>query len=320
MHPSDQANNLSLVSVLMPAYNVATFIDQAIKSILDQTYQNFELLICDDASTDNTWDIINSYKDSRIRSFRHESNKGYLQTYNFLISQARGNYLTFQDADDWSEKTRLEEQLAPFASDQNLFLTACNGGFYYSEAIQSLCPEFESGVISIKEGNFEFMLPSVLFKREVLNTVKGLHSYFDKLTGGDQYFILDILSQFKGFALNRYLYYAHFNPRSNHRTLNLIRKATAPNAYYLLKQQRLSTGTDWLKEGKDDLLLAYEQSLLDNRVFMSEKIREYAVYRVDSKQLKPAISLLWKAFTLNPLNSNIYRTLFYCLRTGIANV
>src|SRR5690606_26868335 len=232
MHTSDQANSLSLVSVLMPAYNVATFIDQAIKSILDQTYQNFELLICDDASTDNTWDIITSYKDSRIRSFRHESNKGYLQTYNFLISQAKGNYLTFQDADDWSEKTRLEEQLAPFAADQNLFLTACNGGFYYSEAIQSLCPEFESGVISIKEGNFEFMLPSVLFKREVLNKVKGLHSYFDKLTGGDQYFILDILSQFKGFALNRYLYYAHFNPKSNHRTLNLIRKATAPDAYY----------------------------------------------------------------------------------------
>ena len=306
------------ISVVMPAYNCEPYIAKAISSILNQTYSNLELLICDDASRDNIGDIISSFTDARIKKYKHDTNKGYLQTYNYLLSVSTGDFITFQDADDWSALTRLEEQLEVFKKNNDVYLTASNGGFYYSEKSQMLCPPFKSGFISMNENNYDFMLPSVMFKREVLNLVKGFHPYFDKLTGGDQYFILEILSNFKGYAIDRPLYFAHFNPASNHRTLNFVRKATIPEAYYLLKKQRISTGTDWLKEGKDHLLLEYEESLLKNRKFMAEKYREYAVYRVDSKQPVPAWKLLSKSLLLDPLNIKIYRTLIYLIKVGLA--
>jgi hypothetical protein len=130
----------------------------------------------------------------------------------------------------------------------------------------------------------------------------------------DQYFILEILAEYKGYALNKYLYTARFNPTSNHRTLDVMRKLTTPEAYYLLKRQRIQTGTDWLKERKDDKLLAYEKQLMKNAAFMSEKFREYAAYRVDSKLLSDALRLLFKAFRLNPMNKKIYNTFLYALR------
>ena len=309
--------NSPKISVLMPAYNCDQYIEKAITSILDQTFSNFELLICDDGSTDNTGTIIASFTDRRIKRFKNSKNKGYLQTYNYLLSLATAELITFQDADDWSASTRLAEQLEIFQSHDDVYLTACNGGFFYSEESQVSCPNFNSGIISLSEGNFEFMLPSIMIKKQVLNSIKGHHKYFDNLTGMDQYFILEILSEFKGYAINRHLYFAHFNPGSNHRTLNYIRKATIPEAYYLLKKQRLSTGTDWLKEGKDDLLLAFEESLLKNRKFMAEKYREYAVYRVDSKQTKAAWRLLSKAISLNPFYLKTYRTFFYLIKSGL---
>jgi glycosyltransferase involved in cell wall biosynthesis len=303
-----------LVSVIMPAFNCEAYLRHAIESILDQTFTDFELIICDDGSTDNSWAIIDAVTDKRVTKFRNEKNLGYLRAYNFLLSKTRGGFITCQDADDWSEKTRLEDQLNVFAEHPDISLCGVNGTFYYDDHLQKKCPAFSSGYIFLNEGNYPFMLPAIMYKREVLDSVKGFHPYFDRLTGMDQYFILNILSEYKGYALNKYLYTARFNPTSNHRTLDDIRKLTTPDAYYLLKRQRIETGSDWLKEGKDDLLLDFERQLTKNSAFLSEKFREYAAYRVDSKLLNDALRLLFRAFVLNPMNKKIYNTFLYALR------
>lgn len=100
-----------LVSVLMPAYNSASFISAAIESILAQTYTNFELLIIDDGSTDSTLEIISKYAscDPRIRLFIRE-HYGLVNTLNFGLDQADGLYLARLDADDISVVHRLEIQ------------------------------------------------------------------------------------------------------------------------------------------------------------------------------------------------------------------
>ena len=102
-----------MISVIMSAYNSEKHISNSIESILGQSYQNFEFLIMDDGSTDNTGKIINSYRktDNRIKLFNNKSNIGLTKSLNFLINQAQGEYLARQDSDDVSNSKRFELQL-----------------------------------------------------------------------------------------------------------------------------------------------------------------------------------------------------------------
>lgn len=95
------ARNSVKISVIMPAYNVAPYIDEAIRSVLAQQDISFEFLIGDDASTDNTWDRIRSYQtDPKVRAWRFSHNRGECVVRNFLITRALSPYISFCDADD----------------------------------------------------------------------------------------------------------------------------------------------------------------------------------------------------------------------------
>jgi glycosyltransferase involved in cell wall biosynthesis len=113
-HQLPATNRQPLVSVIMPVYNPGDYLVDAIESILNQTYQNFEFIIVDDASTDDSWKIIKSYtkKDKRIRSYKNPLNLGVSLTSNFAISKVRGNYIARMDSDDVSAPTRLQKQVA----------------------------------------------------------------------------------------------------------------------------------------------------------------------------------------------------------------
>ena len=92
--------NTPLVTVGMVTYNSAPFINEAIESVLSSSYDNFELIIIDDASIDNTWDIIKKYKDPRIISSRNERNLGEYTNRNKIIDKSSGEYLIYIDGDD----------------------------------------------------------------------------------------------------------------------------------------------------------------------------------------------------------------------------
>ena len=115
-----------LVSVIMPCYNMASYISDSIKSVISQTYPHWELLIVDDASTDNTVDIIESYSqsDPRIRCAIKKQNSGIADTRNQCIQMAQGQFLAFLDADDIWHPEKLEKQLR--------FMIEKNVGFSYS--------------------------------------------------------------------------------------------------------------------------------------------------------------------------------------------
>lgn len=99
-----------LISIIIPAYNSAKYISLAVKSVLNQTYQDFELLIIDDGSTDNTKEIIESFKDKRIE-YIYQNNTGAASARNTGIKKAKGEYIAFLDADDRWKPDKLARQI-----------------------------------------------------------------------------------------------------------------------------------------------------------------------------------------------------------------
>lgn len=99
------------VTVLMPAFNAAAFVGQSIRSILEQSYRDFEFLVIDDGSTDGTPDIVASFRDSRIRLVRHEKNKGLVATLNEGLRTASSPLVARMDADDVALRRRLALQV-----------------------------------------------------------------------------------------------------------------------------------------------------------------------------------------------------------------
>jgi glycosyltransferase involved in cell wall biosynthesis len=92
----------------MSVYNGDEYLSASIESILNQTYKNFEFIIINDGSTDNTEKIIFSYNDKRIKYIKYDSNLGYVARLNYGLSIAKGTFIARMDADDISKPERLE--------------------------------------------------------------------------------------------------------------------------------------------------------------------------------------------------------------------
>ena len=105
-----------LVSIVLPTYNRAYLLKRAIQSVLNQTYRNFELIVVDDGSTDNTKEVVEDFHDKRIRYVAHEKRRGANAARNTGIKLAEGEYVAFQDDDDIWLPRKLEIQIRVFQS------------------------------------------------------------------------------------------------------------------------------------------------------------------------------------------------------------
>ncbi len=104
-------NNKAKVSIILPTYNRTQVIKRAINSVLNQSYSNFELIIIDDGSTDNTAEVIKSFNDERIQFIRNDNNRGQAIARNIGLKRAKGSYIAFLDSDDVWHKDYLEKQI-----------------------------------------------------------------------------------------------------------------------------------------------------------------------------------------------------------------
>jgi hypothetical protein len=113
------------VSVCIPTFNSAKYLRECIDSVLVQTYTDFELVISDDASTDNTRQIVDSYSDPRMRFERLDQNVGVAANLNHVASLARGAYIKLLCSDDWIERTCLEQQVAALERHPEAVMVTC---------------------------------------------------------------------------------------------------------------------------------------------------------------------------------------------------
>lgn len=115
-----------LVSIIMPSYNTAKFISETIESVLAQTYPNWELIIVDDCSTDNTDEVVKSFlSDNRIKYIKNEKNSGAAVSRNRALREAKGKWIAFLDSDDLWLPVKLEKQIA-FMQDNDYHFSYTN--------------------------------------------------------------------------------------------------------------------------------------------------------------------------------------------------
>lgn len=127
----DQIGQLPRVSVVMASYNKAAYISESIKSVLDQTYENFELIIVDDASTDSSVNIIKEFADRRIKLEGLTVNKGANYCRNIGINKATGDYLMFLDADDLLNRACLQRRVKQALNHQEFQLLVFSMGVFH---------------------------------------------------------------------------------------------------------------------------------------------------------------------------------------------
>lgn len=193
----------------MAAFNVENFAGEAIESVINQTYQNFELLIVDDASTDSTYRVLEKYDDQRIKLYANEINKGPSSARNFALRQASGFYVTVLDADDRYAPDRLQtliekasvEKICIVADDSVIFSDSNPGEFSPTVFSQQRIEFDESGEtwLSLREyflkgtPNIKIMLP--------LSWIKDKKIFYDEQIkfGEDLKFLIDLMNS--GLAL-----------------------------------------------------------------------------------------------------------------------
>lgn len=113
------------ISVCIPTYNYGRYISEAIESVLNQSFTDFELLVADDSSSDSTDEILQKYaaQDSRVRYIRHDINKGMVENWNFCLREARGKYIKFLFGDDFFPSTQtLDKMLNAMETDESISL------------------------------------------------------------------------------------------------------------------------------------------------------------------------------------------------------
>ncbi|WP_165730497.1 glycosyltransferase family A protein [Polaribacter sp. 20A6] len=164
------------VSVVMPVYNCEDYIKEAVISILNQTFTNFEFIIVDDCSSDRSFEYLESFKDERIKLYRNSHNLGISKTLNFAIKHSKGKYIARMDSDDISLPTRLEEQFNFLKSNQDYIL--CGASFKIIGQQEEVC--FPENHEAIKLGLLNrncILHPSVMIKKSVLLELETIYNF-----------------------------------------------------------------------------------------------------------------------------------------------
>ncbi|MEQ9303874.1 MAG: glycosyltransferase family A protein [Marinoscillum sp.] len=312
------------ISVLMSAYNAEDYISDAIRSIVDQTYQKWELLICDDASTDQTYEIIKSFDDERIRVFQNKENLKKPRSINYLFKKSRGALITVHDADDLSLPQRFDKIIAVFRRDPGLFM--CGhviermdirgrplGLYRKKETDYRLIKE------SMKSSNTDGD-PSIFIRREVFGEIgEVFRPYFNNNMDYD--LALRVLEKFRSTNIGEVLSYYRNVPNSISKGVVTYKKLITHYITKELARQRQETGKDALMTNDLDQIEQWERNY--SQPYILDKtlhLREMASFFMYTKMNKHAILFMLKAIVEEPWKWKNWHTLQYCIRRTLIGI
>lgn len=167
------------ISVIIPSYNRANLIERSVRSVLNQTYKNIEVIVVDDGSKDNTEEIVKSINDERLRYYKQE-NGGAAKARNNGVSLATGEYIAFHDSDDVWREDKLMKQMSFLKENPIYGMVYCNFMFHKMDGSSNIIPR-DINVIGELDGDIFFTLlinntvgaPTMLMKKELFEELGG---------------------------------------------------------------------------------------------------------------------------------------------------
>lgn len=171
--------NKPLISVVIPLYNKEAYIKRTINSVINQTFQNFEIIVVNDASTDNSLSIVRSIKDKRIKIFNRKRNMGPHFSRNYGIKNAKGKYIAFLDADDEYKPFFLKTIVSLMFKYQGIkiYATSFKKVYDYMPEKRTFYGKTEDCIINnfineiVKNKNFTLQLSSMVIEKQLLMDV-----------------------------------------------------------------------------------------------------------------------------------------------------
>lgn len=222
----------------MAAYNAADYISESIQSVLDQTFKDFELLIVNDGSKDQTVDIINSFKDPRIRLLNNDKNRGLTYTRNVALKEAKGEYIAILDSDDVAVVNRLELQYNFFQEYSDFAL--CGG---HGTVIDKTGKHIEDTRFKVPIGADNIKI-TLLFQNTFINStvmyrtgvLKELDGYKEYAPAEDYEFFIRISDKYPVNNLDCVL----VKYRIHNSNTSIVKSETGREKVFLIKQQQLT--------------------------------------------------------------------------------
>ena len=254
-----------MISVILPVYNCEKYVSNAIISILNQTYDNLELLVCDDGSIDSSIEKIKDIDDSRIRVFRNSVNLGSLKTRNFLFSRIRGKYIAFQDADDLSHPDKLLTQFMCLDGSDNGMCGTWVKYFRKNRMIrEKKTPLTWEEIRKIQKQKNPFCSASIMFHSEILKNTGGYREYFADKGNYDYDLTSRIVQQFPSVNIPEFLYNVRILDNSNSNAIqeDYPIKFESEKIVRFLISEREMNNTDSLETRNEKQIKSLEDELL----------------------------------------------------------
>lgn len=288
-----------LVSILLLSMNHESYIEQCINSIINQTYQNIEVIYVDNASMDNTFQKGRTLLEQSglfFKCFSNKESKTISHNLNFLFDQSSGTYISPLSTDDWFEKDNIEKKISYFSLNPDVGLVFSNGWIYYEEEKRKELNDSSS----FKRG---FLFKEVLTEPDCLFYVGALYKrqIIKEVGKWDESLLIEDTDMYIRIGL---LYFIDF--------------IDEPLVFYRRNNKSVSRDKSFMIEGFKQYYEKYKSaSWINMNKWLAERYRSMAADCIDKKQNKKSIPFLLNAIKINPASRKNIRTLIYLVRKSL---
>jgi glycosyltransferase involved in cell wall biosynthesis len=274
-----------LVSIIIPTYNRTNLLKRAIQSVLNQTYQYFEIIVVDDGSQEDVQQVLEYFRDDRIKYTRHEENRGLSAARNTGIRLSKGEYVSFLDSDDELLPDKLERQVKRSQELPNECAVIYSGFYYVSEKdkgkiVIKIVPKFRGDVSSRLLGSNITAVHTPIIKKKYLEKA----GFFDE-------------------ALSSYEDWDMWIRLSKHCWFDFV---PDPLVKCYIHGDQMSTDLPVQIKARERILEKYKDDFSRHRTKLSFQLKRLAIFYLLTGNKKKAKELFLYSIRLNPLDFYLY--------------